>query len=302
MQAAAAALQGAAGEVPARVDALLEERRKLERELTEARKKLALGGGTAERRRPRPRRRRRRLHRPAVSGVAPKDLKALADEGKKSLGSGRRRLRRQKLAAVPRGEDKPAEFSTQEKAGRREIDWLPVASQRCLHRSSCPSNSQIITTTTPQPPMTSAACGNGPTNFRQPNKDCPEGSTIMLPTLLDLAKVNGTDAVFGLLDEAARATPEISAKSCTWAKKSRSPTFALTRTIKGRQYRTLVRTVLPVVGFRDVNEGVDFHEIDLREPPGRNVHPQSAHGNATKPSPIRARTGPRPISPWKPRR
>ena len=65
-------------------------RRRLERELTDARKKLALGGGSSGaasgsgsetvagvgflgR---------------SVSGVSPKDLKPLADEGKKSLGSG----------------------------------------------------------------------------------------------------------------------------------------------------------------------------------------------------------------------
>jgi hypothetical protein len=37
--------------VPARVEALIEERRKLERELTEARKKLAQGGGSSRSRR-----------------------------------------------------------------------------------------------------------------------------------------------------------------------------------------------------------------------------------------------------------
>ena len=75
--------------MPARVEALLDERRKLERELTEARKKLALGGGTSA-----------GAGNAAetvagvgfigrtVSGVSPKDLKPLADDGKKSLGSG----------------------------------------------------------------------------------------------------------------------------------------------------------------------------------------------------------------------
>jgi alanyl-tRNA synthetase len=41
----AASLKVQQGEVLARVDALLDERRRLERELTEAKKKLALGGG-----------------------------------------------------------------------------------------------------------------------------------------------------------------------------------------------------------------------------------------------------------------
>ena len=76
-------------EVSARVEALVEERRKLERELSEARKKLALGGGSS-------------ADAPAqnetvagvgflgkaVTGVSPKDLKPLADAGKTSLGSG----------------------------------------------------------------------------------------------------------------------------------------------------------------------------------------------------------------------
>ena len=68
----------------------MEERRKLERDLAEARRKLALGGGSAG-------------AAPGsdiaevngtkflgkvVQGVAPRDLKSLADDGKKSLGSG----------------------------------------------------------------------------------------------------------------------------------------------------------------------------------------------------------------------
>ncbi|CCV13327.1 alanine--tRNA ligase [Mesorhizobium sp. STM 4661] len=89
LKATAAALKISPADVPARVEALLDERKKLEKELTEARKKLALGGGAA-------------AGAPAenetvagvgflgkaVSGVSPKDLKPLADAGKKSLGSG----------------------------------------------------------------------------------------------------------------------------------------------------------------------------------------------------------------------
>ena len=89
LKAVASALKVAPADVPARVEALIDERRKLEKELVEARKRLALGGGNAS--------------SPAeaaetvagtgfigrtVSGVSPKDLKPLADEGKKSLGSG----------------------------------------------------------------------------------------------------------------------------------------------------------------------------------------------------------------------
>ncbi|RUZ97121.1 alanine--tRNA ligase, partial [Mesorhizobium sp. M7A.F.Ca.CA.002.05.1.1] len=89
LKAAAAVLKISPADVPARVETLLEERKKLEKELTEARKKLALGGGSS-------------ADAPAanetvagigflgktVSGVSPKDLKPLADAGKSSLGSG----------------------------------------------------------------------------------------------------------------------------------------------------------------------------------------------------------------------
>jgi alanyl-tRNA synthetase len=89
LKAAAATLKVAPGDVPARVEALLDERKKLERELTEARKKLALGGssanGAAEE--------RETVAGvgflgKSVSGVTPKDLKPLADAGKSTLGSG----------------------------------------------------------------------------------------------------------------------------------------------------------------------------------------------------------------------
>ncbi len=91
LKTVAAALKIAPADVPARVEALIEERKKLEKELSDARKKLALGGGE------------RSSDNGAaenetvagvgflgksVSGVAPKDLKSLADAGKSSLGSG----------------------------------------------------------------------------------------------------------------------------------------------------------------------------------------------------------------------
>ena len=89
LRAVASALKVSPADVLLRVEGLVDERRKLERELSEAKKKLALGGGQAA------------AGAPAnedvggvgflgrvVSGVSPKDLKSLADEGKKSLGSG----------------------------------------------------------------------------------------------------------------------------------------------------------------------------------------------------------------------
>ncbi|WP_207540806.1 alanine--tRNA ligase [Sabulicella rubraurantiaca] len=48
LREAAAALKASPAEIPARVSALIEERRKLERELAETRKKLATGGAAAE--------------------------------------------------------------------------------------------------------------------------------------------------------------------------------------------------------------------------------------------------------------
>ncbi len=86
---AAAALRTNAGDLPGRVAALSEERRRLERELADAKKALALAGPakaggddgmktiagikTVLRK---------------VEGVAPKDLKGLADDAKAKLGSG----------------------------------------------------------------------------------------------------------------------------------------------------------------------------------------------------------------------
>jgi alanyl-tRNA synthetase len=75
--------------MPARVAALLDDRKKLERELSDAKKKLAMGGGA-----------RAdsadgvktvgdvKLMARAVEGIDLKDLRSLADEGKKQLGSG----------------------------------------------------------------------------------------------------------------------------------------------------------------------------------------------------------------------
>lgn len=89
LKAAAAALKVAPADVVTRLEAVLEERKKLERELGDARKKLALGGGAAGADSDD----KETVAGVAflgkvVSGVSAKDLKPLADEGKKSLGSG----------------------------------------------------------------------------------------------------------------------------------------------------------------------------------------------------------------------
>ena len=87
LDAAAAELRTTQADVPARVHALVEERRKLEREIADLRKKLASGGGGS-------------AGPEAVTigdvqflaieapGMAPGDLKSLVDEQKKKLGAG----------------------------------------------------------------------------------------------------------------------------------------------------------------------------------------------------------------------
>ncbi|HEX5778453.1 MAG TPA: alanine--tRNA ligase [Xanthobacteraceae bacterium] len=79
------------GELDTRVEQLVEERRRLERELTEAKKKLAMGGGAASggaaAEGVRDVQGIKLLAR-SVSGIDMKDLKSLADEGKKQIKSG----------------------------------------------------------------------------------------------------------------------------------------------------------------------------------------------------------------------
>jgi alanyl-tRNA synthetase len=87
---AAAELKAPLEDLPARVAGLIDERKKLERELSDARKKLAMGGGassgaagddveTID---------GVKVMAKALSGVDAKDLRSLADEGKKKIGSG----------------------------------------------------------------------------------------------------------------------------------------------------------------------------------------------------------------------
>jgi alanyl-tRNA synthetase len=87
LKEAAAVLKSAPEDVPARVVSLIEERRRLERELAEAKKVLALGGGS------------RAAVGPeqvgghgfigeVVEGLDPKGLRGLVDEAKARIGSG----------------------------------------------------------------------------------------------------------------------------------------------------------------------------------------------------------------------
>ncbi|MDO9441494.1 MAG: alanine--tRNA ligase [Beijerinckiaceae bacterium] len=81
-------LKAPADDAAERLAALIEERRRLEKELSDARRKLAMGGGGAAA----PDSIREvagvKLFSRAITGVEMKDLKSLADEAKQSLGSG----------------------------------------------------------------------------------------------------------------------------------------------------------------------------------------------------------------------
>ncbi len=84
---AAGALKTGVAELPARVAALLEERRRLERELAEARKKLATGGGAGAAPSVAEVGGVRFIGR-AVADVPPRELKPMVDSLKQQLGSG----------------------------------------------------------------------------------------------------------------------------------------------------------------------------------------------------------------------
>ena len=119
----AAALKSAPEEVPARVMSLIDERRRLERELAEAKKALAFGGGSAQ---------------PAsgpetvgghgfigqvLEGIDPKGLRSLVDDSKKRVGSGV-----VALVAVNDGRASVAVGVTDDLAGQRNaVDLVRVA-------------------------------------------------------------------------------------------------------------------------------------------------------------------------------
>ena len=90
-KSAASELRTSVDEMPARIAALMEERKKLERDLSDARKKLAMGGGATNGGAAAGGVREAggvKLLARAVEGVETKDLKSLVDDGKKQIGSG----------------------------------------------------------------------------------------------------------------------------------------------------------------------------------------------------------------------
>ncbi|MEN3385783.1 MAG: alanyl-tRNA synthetase [Hyphomicrobiales bacterium] len=86
----AAEIKAPLEDMPARIAQIIEERRKFERDLSDARKKLAMGGGAKAGGAPDGVRTVGdiKLMARSVTGIDIKDLKSLADEGKKQLGSG----------------------------------------------------------------------------------------------------------------------------------------------------------------------------------------------------------------------
>jgi alanyl-tRNA synthetase len=89
LREAAATLKSSPDEVPARVASLVEERKRLERELADARKQLAMGGGAIRSEGPAPEEvNGHKFIGQVVEGFDPKGLRAAVDDMKKRLGSG----------------------------------------------------------------------------------------------------------------------------------------------------------------------------------------------------------------------
>ncbi|HEY1979157.1 MAG TPA: DHHA1 domain-containing protein, partial [Xanthobacteraceae bacterium] len=93
LRAIAGELRAPVAEVAACTTAMLEDRKKLERELSEAKKKLAMGGGGSSGGKSDGANGVRtigdvKLISRSVEGIELKDLRSLADEGKKQVGSG----------------------------------------------------------------------------------------------------------------------------------------------------------------------------------------------------------------------
>ena len=91
LRQAADVLRVLPSEVPARVASLLEERKRLDRELAEAKKKLALGGGGNGQANADGALRKVgaiTMFARTVHGIQPKDLRGLVDDGKRQIISG----------------------------------------------------------------------------------------------------------------------------------------------------------------------------------------------------------------------
>jgi alanyl-tRNA synthetase len=87
-KAGAAELKAQLEDLPERIAALIDDRKRLEREVSDARRKLAMGGGERSGDDGVRQVGNVKLLARAVSGIEIKDLKSLVDDGKKQVGSG----------------------------------------------------------------------------------------------------------------------------------------------------------------------------------------------------------------------
>ncbi len=85
---AASAMRAAPAELPERIAQLMEERKKLERDLSEARRQIAMGGGGGGAPAETVEINGAKYMGRAVEGVDPKDLRSLVDQAKQQVGSG----------------------------------------------------------------------------------------------------------------------------------------------------------------------------------------------------------------------
>ncbi len=89
LREAAATLKSSPDEVPARIVSLVEDRRRLERELADAKKALAMGGGSAKSDEAGPEQvNGHKFLGQVVDGLNPKDLRSTVDAMKQRIGSG----------------------------------------------------------------------------------------------------------------------------------------------------------------------------------------------------------------------
>ncbi|PSJ37439.1 alanine--tRNA ligase [Allosphingosinicella deserti] len=120
----AAALKASPEEVPARVVSLIEDRRRLERELAEAKKALALGGGGGKAEAQGPEQiGGHGFIGQVIEGMDPKALRGLVDDAKKRVGSGV-----VALVTVNEGRASVAVGVTEDLVGRRNaVDLVRLA-------------------------------------------------------------------------------------------------------------------------------------------------------------------------------
>ena len=88
VQAVAAVLKTAPADIVTRIEVLMDERRKLEKELAEARKQLAMGGGASSGEEGISAVNGIKFMARILKGISPNDMKGVVDEGKAKLGSG----------------------------------------------------------------------------------------------------------------------------------------------------------------------------------------------------------------------